>query len=366
MLISSKTIVISAVNLTEAGALTILKECLHYAANNLSNDYNIVALVNNKRVVFEKDIKYYEFPKAKKSWLNRLFYEYVYFYGFSKKLKPYLWFSLQDITPNVQSEITAVYCQNPTPFYSLPFMIVLSNLRLTLFNLFYKYLYRLNLRKNNFVILQQDWLRRKFKEMYGMDHIIVAYPDIKFISMRNSCQPDGVFRFFYPAFPRICKNFDVVCKAASILYKDGISNFEVCLTIDGKENSYSKHIYRKYKDISNIKFLGLQSREKVFEIYHKTDCLVFPSILETWGMPITEFKQFSKPILLADMEYARETIGGYDKAKFFNPKDALQLSGFMKDVIKNKLNFDIVEQKKVAAPFASNWNELFDILLAQG
>ena len=73
----------------------------------------------SKKEIFEdtKKIKFVEFPKAKKSWLIRCWYEYYYFNKLSKQLKPYLWLSLHDMTPNVESERLAVYCHNPTPFF---------------------------------------------------------------------------------------------------------------------------------------------------------------------------------------------------------------------------------------------------------
>lgn len=52
------------------------------------------------------------------------------------------------------------------------------------------------------------------------------------------------------------------------------------------------------------------------KLYNTSDCLIFPSKLETWGLPISEMKFFGKPILIADELYAKETVGGYDKVQF--------------------------------------------------
>jgi hypothetical protein len=67
-----KKIVVSAVNFTEGGPLTILKECLGYLSSDLAGSYEIVALVNDERLFDYKNIKFYSFPRAKKSWLARL------------------------------------------------------------------------------------------------------------------------------------------------------------------------------------------------------------------------------------------------------------------------------------------------------
>ena len=48
----------------------------------------------------------------------------------------------------------------------------------------------------------------------------------------------------------------------------------------------------------------------MYEKYNKIDCLIFPSKLETWGLPISEFMAFDKPMLIADLPYAHETAAG--------------------------------------------------------
>ena len=119
MIQDKKNIIISGVNLTNVGPFSVLEDCLGYLSEDLSAYYNIIALVNDKSVFKLNNIKYYEFPRSKKSWINRAYYEYVYFKKLSREIKPYLWFSLHDMTPNVESELQAVYCHNPSPFYKL-------------------------------------------------------------------------------------------------------------------------------------------------------------------------------------------------------------------------------------------------------
>ena len=166
--------------------------------------------------------------------------------------------------------------------------------------------------------------------------------------------------FFFPSYPRVFKNFEIICEASKILIEEGIDDFEVILTIDGTENKYSKYVFNKYK---NIDLIGLQSREKVFEYYQKSSCLIFPSKLETWGLPITEYKEFNKPILLANLDYAKETIGDYNQVLFFNPEDSQELKIQMKKIITETAIFEKTYQKKIKEPFVQSWTELFDMIL---
>ncbi|MBU1086395.1 MAG: glycosyltransferase [Candidatus Omnitrophica bacterium] len=359
-----KKIVVSAISFTEGGPLSIFKECLDYLSENLADSYEIIALVNDKSRFDYKNIRFCEFPLAKRAWLIRLYYEYIHFKYLSSMIKPYLWLSLHDITPNVNSEIQAVYCHNPSPFYSLSLReAYLGGIKFLAFNLFYRYLYAINIKKNDYVIVQQNNLRNKFKKLTGADRVVVAHPTVKMPFKANSSMPVEN-SFFYPAYPRVFKNFEVICKAAEILLNQGIKDFKIYFTIAGNENNYAKYVYNTFKYINNIEFLGSVSRERTFELYNKSGCVIFPSRLETWGMPITEAKSFEKPIILADLAYAHETLGRYDKVKFFDSDDPAALAIIMKEFIDKKVVYSSTEPGSIDQPFAENWNKLFNILLS--
>lgn len=360
---SNKIIIISGINIVEGGALSVFKDCLKEVVPLYKNEYKIVALVSKKDIFsdlnLEEDIEFLEFPKSKKNWFCRCYYEYIYFKKLSKKIKPYLWFSIHDITPNVCADKRVVYCHNPSFSYKVSIKEAMYDKKLFLFSVFYKYLYKINIKKNNYVVVQQNWIKEEFKRIYNINNIVVAHPkvNINYDIKKNEIEKNT---FFYPSFPRVFKNFEVICEAAEKLEEDGIKNFKIYLTIDGTENKYSNMILKKYGYLETIKFIGLQSREKVFEYYSMVETLIFPSKLETWGLPITEFKNYNKPIILANLPYAHETVGHYGKCIFFNPYSAKELSKIMKDSIKNSIKYEenlhkIVNEDNVY----KSWEELF-------
>lgn len=360
-----KKIIVSAINLVEAGPLSVLQECLRYLSADLSDQYEIIALVNSKDLCLFKNIKYLEFPNSKKSWINRLYYEYYYFGKISRRLNPFLWLSLHDMTPIVSPKRQAVYCHNASPFYKLSFKEAIIDPKFALFNLLYRYLYSLNIKKNNFVIVQQNWLREEFKKTFGLKNVIVSYPLSKVDTQTKVCVEENNKNniFFYPSLPRVFKNFEVICKAVEILNARGISDFKIYFTFNGSENKYAQLLVRKYKRLSQLHFLGVLPRQMVDDYYQKMDCLIFSSKLESWGLPITEFQSYGKPMLLSDLAFAQEAAGDYDKAAFFNPDDPQQLAKLMEDHINNKLVFAQPELKLPKPPFAENWEQLFKILL---
>ena len=369
---NKKTIIISAINFSEGGPLTIYKECLKYLEENFLEEYRIIALVHDRNLFseYESKIEFIEFKDSKKSYLKRMYYEYFYFKKLSEKLKPYLWLSLHDMTPNVRADKRVVYCHNGIIFYNVKKEDIISEFKMFMFSKFYKYVYRINIRKNDFVVVQQDWIRKRFKEFFKIKNVIVAHPnvvidDLDLEKTRENNMKIIKNSFLYPAFPRIFKNFEVICEAVKILEEKNITDFTVYLTVDGSENSYSKKLFEKYKDLKNIKFLGLLKRKEFMKYYESSENIIFPSKLETWGLPISEAKIFGKNILLADLEYAHETLGNYENVMFFEPDDAKKLAEKMEILINGEnIKFDGNLEKSIENPFCRNWKELFDILLA--
>lgn len=234
-----------------------------------------------------------------------------------------------------------------------------------LFSLFYKYLYKINIRKNTGVIVQQEWLRVEFEKMFNINNVIVARPVLtsKKVSEPKEFKFNEKKMFIFPSYPRFFKNFEVICEASKFLDEKKIINYEVLLTIDGTENRYTHDLMSKYENLEHVKFVGLLKKEELINLYEKVDCLIFPSKLETWGLPISEFKDSGKPILVSDLPYAHETIGSYRKVNFFNPSNYKKLAELMQDVIENKNNYSESSNIKPQQPYLENWEELLNYIL---
>ena len=359
----------SAVNLRKGGTLTILKNCLEYLSPlALTGKYRVVALVHKKELADYPGIEYVEMPWCVKSWFLRLWCEYMTMRGVSKKLSPvYLWLSLHDTTPNVKAERRAVYCHNPFPFYKWKWRELLLNYRIVCFAWFSKFIYETNIHKNRHIIVQQDWIRQEFIKSYGIkqDKIIIALPSSVVSEIESEAVDKGVFRFLFASFGDIHKNFETLCKAAHLLQGElGIGKFKVVLTIGAEDNKYTRWLYKKWGDVQSVEFAGFMDKDTLYQHYAMADCLIFPSRVETWGLPISEFSQTGKPMLLADLPYAHETSAGSKQVAFFNPEKPEELQVMMRRLIDGDSSFlKEVEKKNIKEPKAENWEELFKRLL---
>nr|WP_294900914.1 glycosyltransferase [uncultured Pedobacter sp.] len=374
MVKSRKTIVVSGVNLVVGGTLTILRDCLSYLSSLPIDEYKIVAVVHKKELASYPNIEYIEIPWAKKNWIYRLWCEYYTFKNISKTLSPvYLWLSLHDTSPNVLAQRRAVYCHNSFPFYNWGFMDIFFNYKIVLFAMFSKWAYYFNIKKNDFVIIQQQWLKDEFINIFGLERkkLLIAYPDKSIdrvevftsdsLGRENLTKP---FKFFFASSASTHKNFHLICQASKNIEESGITDFEVYLTINPTGNKYERWLYKKFSNVKSISFIGFLKKDDLVSMYQRSDCFIFPSKIETWGLPISEFAKTNKPMLLADLPYARSTAKGSNSVAFFNPNNVGELESLMKSLMKGDNSFlkkvDDVESEE---PYTYSWAQTFDLLL---
>lgn len=364
-----KTIVVSAVSLRKGGTLTILRNCLEYLSTLAqTGECRIVALVHKKELAFYPGIEYIEMPDIIKSWSRRLWCEYVAMHDISRQLSPvYLWLSLHDTTPNVLAERQAVYCQTSFPFLKWKMQDLFFDYKIVLFSLFTRFAYRIHIKRNDKLVVQAEWLRKGFARMFELPEskFVVAPPtSARQKTPAGSAKESVCKSFLFASTPDCHKNFETVCRAAKLLEKEvGTGKFKVTLTLSGAENRYARWLYKRWGNVRSIDFAGFMSKERLYGTYAQTDCLIFPSRVETWGLPISEFAAYGKPMLLADLPYAHETAAGSRQTAFFHPEKPEELKEQMKRLLKGDTSFlQVIPENGIPQPVARTWEELFRLL----
>ena len=289
-----------------------------------------------------------------------MYYELFGYQKISNRLSPKLWIALNDMTPRVSSERQAVYCHNATPFYKVSWSETKVEPKLLLFSLLYKYIYAFGMHRNYAVIVQQNWLRKIFIEKFHHKNIIVAYP----LNSRTSTNINaaiGVKRpiFIYPTFSRAFKNVEIICQAVSLLPASLCRELQIRITIDGTENRYSRDLLNRYGALEGLKFIGRQDAAEMAKQYEECQVLIFPSKLETWGLPISEARILGKSLLVADLPYAYESVGTYEKIEFIPVDDAKAWAEAIESIFLSTWKPPGNILRNPAPPFAPDWGHLW-------
>lgn len=364
--------------MTEGGILTVYKEIINSFIR--TEGVELICLVHDKNLFSElptKDnIEYIEYKSIKESWFKRLYFEYVYSYFLSKRLNADTWVCLHDMSSFIYNAEQYVYCHNPTPFYHATLNDFRLDKKFYIFTKLYKYLYKINIKRNKKVIVQQHWIADKFSEWYDLDNILISRPENKnevdFRCDNLVSNKNGVYSFIYPAVPRVFKNFDVIINSLSYIKEKRIDIYKkinIIFTFKKDMNLVANDIFDKVanKGLDCISFIGFLSRDEMRNQYETVSGIIFPSKLETWGLPLSELKEYHLPVIAADLPYAHETLGNYPKKKFFDVDDFIALAQEIIDLIENgSIELDYKEEafsKLGVYSEVKSWNELKDVII---
>ena len=146
------------------------------------------------------------------------------------------------------------------------------------------------------------------------------------------------FDFIFPATLGYHKNHEKLIEAFILLAKDNIFP-RLLLTLTRKELNSTN--FEKLTNIFklNIVYKNFDIRE-ISSIYSKSKALVFPSFVETLGLPLIEAKKFKLDVLASELDYVRDIL---DPNETFDPQSSLSMYRAIKRYLKinsnNKNNF---------------------------
>ncbi|WIV12114.1 glycosyltransferase [Proteiniborus sp. MB09-C3] len=315
------------------GALTILKQYYEKAINDRGNEW--IFVISTPELKGTDNVKILRYPWVKKSWIHRLYFDKMVAKRLAKTSDIDEIISLQNVVIKDVKVKQTLYLHQPLPFIEKKYGLV-ENYKFWIYqNIISRMIYN-SVKKADKVIIQTNWLKEACLKKVNTDpnKFELVQPEMN-IKVENFYKQDkDNFRlFFFPSSALIYKNHRVIVEAAHKMTREGILNFRIIFTLKGDENKNIRDLYRDIKkhDIP-IDFIGYISIEEVYEYYSKS-VLIFPSYIETFGLPLLEAKMHNSPILASDCAFSHEILDDYDKVRFFNPFNSDQLYSLMKDYI---------------------------------
>lgn len=371
--IVKKKIIVNATALDKGGALTILKQFIFHAGNS-KNEY-LIFTPKNIELQHNENIKI--IPTDKKNWCRRIIWDS---FGLSKflvknKINYDTIISLQNTSIRINKEKKQyIYIHQSIPFSEIKVKYnSFDDIKLFLYKNFYSYFMIAYHHSNSRYVVQTNWMKESLKKKWPKimnDHnIIVISPDHEIYSppsiYNSEKKENNNFKILYPASPFKYKNHLIILRAIHLMKKDPILNGEIKFLV-----TFNKGEYKKFDDLSsllklndNVEYLGFISRESLACYYLDADCIVFPSYIETFGLPLSEAAYLNKKIIASDLAYARDTLEGYNNVSYSKYDSAYD----WKDKIL-KAYHDYAPIPKETKPFLTDkknvqsWSYLFNLL----
>lgn len=308
------------------GALSVLHDFYSEYKKDHENEYCFV--ISTPELEDANNIQVIRFPWIKKSWFHRTYFELFKANTLVKEYKVEKIISLQNTRIRNKSVEQILFVHNALPF---------SDYKFSLFSETFLWVYKnivgriiLNSIKNvNQVVVQTRWMKETCIKKTGVsgDKIVIKPPNVRNVSKyRFNNSQKSVSTFFYPSNAAVFKNHNVILEACIELKKAKFNDYRVIFTLNGDENKNIRTIKKTVDELSlPIEFRGKMRKEDVFEMYQNS-ILIFPSNIETVGLPLIEAKSIGTPIIVNKKAYSLEILEGYNNVTFIEKINGLNLS----------------------------------------
>jgi len=131
------------------------------------------------------------------------------------------------------------------------------------------------------------------------------------------------FDFIYVADGEAHKNHGALIDAWSLLAADGCRP-SLALTLGARDGLLRERIRaRAAAEGLRIECLDSMDRDALLALYRGCGALVFPSLGESYGLPLIEARQLGLPIVAAELDYVRDVC---EPSQSFDPRSARSIA----------------------------------------
>lgn len=328
----NSTVMIYDVHASESGALAILDDLYRQIRAYSDKSVKWVFIVSTPHYYETDSIKVRRFPWVKKNWGYRYYFDMVTTRGLLKQYEPDKVFSLQNKGIPFFDKEQLVYLHLAFILTDHIFNIRTDGKKLWLYqNVVSKSIFR-SLRKVDCIIVQTQWMKEALIKKVRVDKnkVVIHEPNISTnnIGVYQDSQQSRR-KFFYPATAFSYKNHITMLKALNYAQTKGLKDYCLTLTIREDESKLTRMLSTYVREHNlNVLFGGQLPRDKVFYMYTKS-ILLFPSYVESFGLPLLEARLTGTYIVVSDCPFSREILNGYEKAFFFPEMDYEKMGDYI-------------------------------------
>lgn len=318
-------IIVNATALRTSGALTILYQFIDNIPSNSKHKYLIFINRNVKTNDLNPNIQFVTTDIT--SFKDRFLWDAFFLKRWLKKngIIPVSTLSLQNTNFNVGYTCpNFIYYHQSLPFFKNKWNFLKKKERvLWFYKVIYPFFVKLFIKKNTEVFVQLNFIKEGFikRFKFSQSKIHVVFPNVEIPNDNRTrflldIDPSRI-NCFYPSTCFFYKNHQLILNALKNIDKSITKKITLYLTLDRQELEF-------LSDFTNVEivFLGKISYLEVLWIYQNVDLLLFPSYIETLGLPLLEAAYFGLPIFASDLPFAKEVLDGYDGVTFLDYTDS--------------------------------------------
>ena len=240
---------------------------------------------------------------------------------------------LSNIPPPIHTSVkTSIFFHNNLFLNPFHHEISLKNRLINFFK--FNYIKHYNQKDYNWVV-QTTLIKKLFQESLNINSDQVSiYPILKDEFELNKINKI-TNNFVYVSSGVSHKNHIRLIKAFIIAANKTVKEMKLHLTLN-KEELFKK----KYPNNLKVEFHGTISRDGVNELYNSSEFAIYPSLVESFGLPLIEAANYGCKVIASDLPYVHEII---KPSLTFDPYSTESIS----NAILNAINTDDLPKTKV-------------------
>ena len=168
------------------------------------------------------------------------------------------------------------------------------------------------------------WLNaRKQKHSYNLNAVVTPFIADETKSIEVTNDGNSKYDFVYVSDGQPHKNHMNLLEAWRILASWGIKP-RLAITLSERDTLLKTELFKLINENELfIDDLGTITHQEVFELYNAAGALIFPSKLESFGLPLIEATRCGLPIVAPELDYVRDVCV---PAQTFNPESAISIA----------------------------------------
>ncbi|WP_288854207.1 glycosyltransferase [uncultured Bacteroides sp.] len=360
----NKTVIVNAAALRSSGAISIYRQFIYHLSKNTNrNRYYIFIDSSVEQPVIDGVIFVHD---DNHSWRHRIAWEHG---GLKRWLKqrniiPDVIVSLQNTGSVIECQ-QVVYYHQPLPFYPRKWNLLKAKERMMwLYKHIYPFFVSSTLNDKTDVVVQIPFIKRGFckKYKFAEDRVHVLFPDVEKIETDKIIAANlsaDCLHFIYPATPFPYKEHKTLVEAVRILRQSNPSVFakiRIHFTIPIGGYPLLEQLIVEYGVSEQFVFDGVMSHENLLSFYKASRGLLFPSTIETLGLPLLEAAAFGLPIMASDLDYAHEVLNGYEGVMFAKAENHEKWADLITRICEEAPAFEPLTPKE------SSWGKFFELI----
>ncbi|MBR3645075.1 MAG: glycosyltransferase [Lachnospiraceae bacterium] len=367
-----KKIIINAIAARTSGALSIVKSFVDFIDSREYPNTNFLLLTSTNGI-FKKSAKLNVFELPHQNWWNRIQWDKKAFQTWCKKndIIPDVVISFQNTCSHFNQEYInvkqLVYYHQLIPLVKYNWSLLRKDeQKLFLYAHFYGYF--VNRWNNNAeYVVQLPSVKKLFCKKFtniNTDSVHIIRPNLPSIDISSVPEKqmyEGKKLFIYPATPLRYKNHTVILRALDYLTKSNpglTGRIKVIFTVP--TNSFVAKSVQKLGLDSVVECTENIPYEELLSYYKCSDALLFPSKIESFGLPLIEAALFGIPVIASELPYAREVLENYSNAVFINSDDFVSWATAIKEVCMNEKQLKpMIKENK------DTWEQFEQLMLSQ-